>query len=64
MAGAFLPAKCPASEDVEEDLQGKIPDLETLGWELAHYQKSLARYRARVARRLGVKADVLDDCIP
>jgi hypothetical protein len=62
MAGAFLPPKRLAGEDVEEDFQGQLPDLETFGWELEHYQKSFARQRARVARRLGV--DVLDDCIP
>ena len=61
MAGAFLPLKRAAGEDVAEDFQGETPAPETLGWELNRYWKYVARYRGRVARRLGVMVDALDE---
>jgi hypothetical protein len=64
IAGAFLPAKRLPGEDVEEDFQGETPDPETLGWELGYFWKYFARYRGRVARRLGIKADASGDGIP
>jgi hypothetical protein len=63
IAGAFLPAKRSPGEDVEEDFQGEIPDPETLGWESGYFWKYFARYRARVARRLGLRIDASDDRI-
>jgi hypothetical protein len=63
IAGAFLPAKRPSGEDVEEDFRGEIPDPETLGWESGYFWKYFARYQARVARRLGIKANASDDDI-
>jgi hypothetical protein len=64
MVGAFLPAKRPVGEDVEEDFRGELPGPETLGWESEQYCKYFARHRARVARRLGVRIGASDDCIP
>jgi hypothetical protein len=61
IASAFLPAKGSSGEDVEQDFQGEIPAPETLGWESGRYWKYFARHQARVARRLGVVTDVLDD---
>jgi hypothetical protein len=61
IAGAFLPAKRTPGEDVEEDFRGETPGPETLGWEFEQYWKYLARHQARVARRLGVALDVLDE---
>jgi hypothetical protein len=61
IAAAFLPAKRPPGEDVDEDFQGQAPEPETLAWEFDRYWKFHARHRARIARRLGVLNDGLDE---